>query len=165
MKIKKMKIQKNIRLGMAGLLIMQAVACSDSGNASETTKTAEEPNVQTEQTNSENTPSDIGVGPVKTVSIGEIDITLVNKGKEIFEAKCTACHKIEEKYIGPALKGVTQRRKPEWIMNMILNPTEMTQKDPVAKELLATYASPMANQNLTEEEARAVLEYFRNIDK
>jgi len=48
-------------------------------------------------------------------------------------------------------------------MNMILNPDEMVQKDPIAKALLAEYLSPMANQNLTEEQARAVLEYFRTL--
>jgi hypothetical protein len=48
-------------------------------------------------------------------------------------------------------------------MNMILNPEEMVNKDPIAKELLDRYLSPMADQNLTEEEARKVLEYFRTI--
>ena len=49
-------------------------------------------------------------------------------------------------------------------MNMILNPEEMVQKDPLAKELLIEFnGSPMANQNLTQEEARAVLEYFRTL--
>ena len=47
---------------------------------------------------------------------------------------------------------------------MILNPEEMTQKDPLAKELLIEFnGSPMANQGLTKEDARAVLEYFRTL--
>ncbi len=50
-------------------------------------------------------------------------------------------------------------------MNMILNPEEMVQKDPDAKALLIEYnGSPMANQSLTEEEARNILEYFRTLD-
>jgi hypothetical protein len=49
-------------------------------------------------------------------------------------------------------------------MNMILNPEEMTKNDPLAKALLIEFnGSPMANQNLTEEEARQVLEYFRTL--
>jgi hypothetical protein len=49
-------------------------------------------------------------------------------------------------------------------MNMILNPDQMVKEDPLAKKLLMEYnGSPMANQNLTEEEARAVVEYFRTI--
>lgn len=47
---------------------------------------------------------------------------------------------------------------------MIMNPMEMVQKDPIAKELLMEYnGTPMANQNLTQEETRAVLEYFRTL--
>ncbi|MGZ3803003.1 MAG: c-type cytochrome [Pseudobdellovibrionaceae bacterium] len=82
-------------------------------------------------------------------------------GKTLFESKCVACHKIETKYIGPALKGVTNRRRPEWIMNMILNPDEMIQKDETAKALIKIYLAPMANQSLKPDEARMVLEYFR----
>ena len=44
---------------------------------------------------------------------------------------------------------------------MILNPEEMVAKNPEAKKLLAEYLAPMANQNLTEKEARLILEYFR----
>jgi hypothetical protein len=40
----------------------------------------------------------------------------------------------------------------------------MVQKDPMAKKLLMEFnGSPMANQNLTEDDARAVLEYFRTL--
>ena len=50
-------------------------------------------------------------------------------------------------------------------MNMILNPEEMVEKDPVARELLTRYLAPMANQNLTREEARKILEFFRTLEK
>lgn len=103
-----------------------------------------------------------GIGPISSVSLGEIDVDLVAKGESEFKTKCTACHKISKRHIGPGLKGVTERRSPEWIMNMILNPEGMVQKDPIAKQLLVEYnGAPMANQNLTEDEARAILEYFR----
>ncbi len=105
-----------------------------------------------------------GIGPIKEVKLGPIDKALVEKGKKIFEEKCSACHKIEEKYVGPPIKGVTKRRTPEWIMNMILNPVEMTQKDSVAKQLLAEYLTQMTYQNVSEEDTRAILEYFRSID-
>ncbi|MGV6846206.1 MAG: c-type cytochrome [Lutibacter sp.] len=104
---------------------------------------------------------DKGVGPITSVTLGEIDEALAEKGHQIFKAKCTACHKIGKRYIGPALKGVTQRQSPEWIMNMILNPEKMIVENETAKELLKEFSAPMANQHLTEDEARAVLEYFR----
>ena len=86
----------------------------------------------------------------------------MSKGETVFKAKCTACHKISKKFVGPALKGLTQRRSPEWIMNMAMNPEEMIQKDPIAMQLLIDFnGAPMANQNISEDEARALLEYFR----
>lgn len=102
-----------------------------------------------------------GIGPVKNVELGPIDESLAKKGQEIFESKCAACHKMDQRYVGPPLKGITERRTPEWIMNMILNSVEMTQKDPIAKDLLAEYLTQMTFQNLSEDDARAVLEYFR----
>ena len=106
-----------------------------------------------------------GVGPVKSLTLGEVQSAMAAGGKSVFESKCSSCHKIDQRFVGPALQGVTLRRQPEWIMNMILNPNEMTQKDEVAKDLLGTYATQMANMSLTQEEARQVLEYFRSIDK
>lgn len=107
----------------------------------------------------------IGVGPItSTIELGELDQALADKGKEIFEGKCTACHKTDSKFIGPAPKGILDRRTPEWVMNMILNPDGMVKEDPTAKALLIEYnGSPMANQNLTKDEARSVLEYFRTL--
>jgi mono/diheme cytochrome c family protein len=109
--------------------------------------------------------SNKGIGPVTSLTIpAEIDQQLAAKGQEIFESMCSACHKPLKKFIGPAPKDILSRRTPEWVMNMILNPDEMTQKDPMAKQLLIeANGSPMANQNLTEEQARAVLEYFRTL--
>ena len=64
---------------------------------------------------------EIGIGPIDKVEISAtIDDEMVTKGKQIFETKCLSCHKINEKFVGPALIGVTKRRKPEWIMNQIL---------------------------------------------
>jgi cytochrome c len=107
-----------------------------------------------------------GIGPVKNLDLkDELVEVYVTRGENIFEAKCTACHKFEERYVGPPIKGVTERRTPEWIMNMILNPEEMGKKDPIANELLAEYMTQMTNQNITEDEARYLLEYFRHYDQ
>jgi cytochrome c551/c552 len=106
-----------------------------------------------------------GIGPVTSVELSaSVDQALADKGKAIYEAKCTACHKPTEKFIGPAPKGILERRSPEWVMNMILAPEKMVKEDPIAKKLLMEFnGSPMANQNLTQDEARAVLEYFRTL--
>lgn len=106
-----------------------------------------------------------GIGPAPSVSFGAINQTFVAEGAEIFKAKCSSCHKALKKYVGPAPLGLYDRRNPQWIMNMILDPEGMVANDPVAKELLKRYLAPMANQNLTEDEARKVMEYFRTLEK
>lgn len=109
--------------------------------------------------------SNKGVGPVQSVTLD----TTINKemaatGAQLYKEKCTSCHKPDKRYIGPAPKGIFERRTPEWVMNMILNPEEMVKKDTIAKLLLKEYdTSPMTNQYLTEVEARNILEYFRTL--
>ncbi len=109
--------------------------------------------------------TDKGIGPIKSVTLApEIDQALAAKGKETYDQMCMACHKPDKKFIGPAPKGILERRTPEWVMNMILNPEVMIKEDPLAKDLLQEFnGAPMANQHLTEEQARAVLEYFRTL--
>lgn len=104
-----------------------------------------------------------GIGPIKPFSLESMDDVLVTAGKEIFEVKCVACHKIDERLVGPPLQGVTDRRSPAFIMNMILNPDEMVKKHPEVKAMLATYYVPMTFQNVTEDEARSILEYLRTL--
>ncbi len=104
---------------------------------------------------------DIGIGPIKSIPLGVIDTVIAAKGKEAFKINCSACHKINKRYIGPAMLGITERRSPEWIMNMIMNPEVMLAENNVAKALLAEYLAPMANQNIKEVDARSILEYFR----
>lgn len=105
-----------------------------------------------------------GIGPISAFELGELDPEMAAKGQEVFEIKCSACHKVGERYIGPDMAGILDRRSPAYVMNMILNPEEMLQKHPEAKAMLAEYMTPMANQNLTEEEARAILEWLRTAD-
>ena len=106
-----------------------------------------------------------GIGPVRDVELGaSIDQSMAKTGKELFTNDCTACHRTDTKLIGPALKGVLDRRSPEWVMNMILNPQVMIKEDPIAKELLDKFnGAQMIDQNLAEEEARKIVEYFRTL--
>ncbi len=70
----------------------------------------------------------------------------------------------EQRMIGRAKKGVYERRSPEWVMNMMLNPNGMLKDDPIAKALLKEYNNAiMLNQNLTEDEARDLAEYLRTL--
>ena len=108
--------------------------------------------------------TNLGIGPVKSLEFGELDQAMADEGKKLYDAKCTACHNIKTKMIGPPQAGVLDRRTPEWVMNMIINPTEMIKKDPTARHLLKEFNNvPMTEQGVTEEEARKILEYFRTM--
>lgn len=94
-----------------------------------------------------------------------LDETMVKKGNDIYTLKCAACHKLDDsRIVGPGWKGVTSRRAPEWVMNMIVNVDMMLDKDPEAQKLLEQCLTRMPNQNMTEADARAVLEFMRKND-
>lgn len=106
-----------------------------------------------------------GVGRFTSVEVGPLDNALAAKGEAIFASKCAACHKTsDEKIVGPGLQDVTLRRTPEWIMNMITNPEEMTKKDPVAKALYEKHLVQMTFQNVSDDESRQILEFLRQND-
>jgi mono/diheme cytochrome c family protein len=89
----------------------------------------------------------------------------VASGKAIYDVKCQGCHKLsDERVVGPGWKGVTKKREPHWIMNMITNVDMMLEKDPEAQKLLEQCLVRMPNQNLSFDDARQVLEFMRNND-
>jgi len=117
---------------------------------------------------SEGVPVDMdneGVGPYKDITFdSDIDQEMASAGEAKFNAICTACHMAEKRMIGPALKGVYERRNPAWVMNMIIGPDKMLKEDPIAKALLKEYNNAiMLNQNLSEDETRQVAEYLRTL--
>jgi mono/diheme cytochrome c family protein len=107
-----------------------------------------------------NPATDKGVGPVTSLPLGPIDKAMAAKGKKLFAENCSACHKLQDEYIGPPLGDVASKTTPEFIMNMMLNTQEMLQKDPIAQHELAKYSSQMAD-NVNKEQARDILEYLR----
>ena len=101
------------------------------------------------------------IGPITSVDLGEIDPALVTEGEKLFNLRCTACHQLENALVGPPLKDILGTRSPVYVLNMILNPTEMLEQHPDAIVLLDEFAVPMADLGISETEARAILEYLR----
>ena len=103
-----------------------------------------------------------GIGEVKEVSLNNpLKPGMVEKGKAVYEMKCAACHKLsDQRVVGPGWEKITDRRKPEWIMNMTLNAEVMLEEDPAARELLKECLVRMPNQNLSKDDARNVLEFM-----
>ncbi len=46
-------------------------------------------------------------------------------GKAIFNSNCTACHKLDAKVTGPALRGIAQTREKSWLVKWIKNSSEL----------------------------------------
>jgi mono/diheme cytochrome c family protein len=103
-------------------------------------------------------------GMVVSVELAPIDNTLADAGKKEFNKQCVTCHKMDKRLIGPPLDGITVRRTPEWIMNMMLYTGRMLREDPVAIELLKEYKIQMTQANVKPQKARAILEYLRQND-
>lgn len=104
---------------------------------------------------------DKGIGMIKEMKLKEIDQNMVTEGKALFQKKCSTCHRLDEQLIGSALRGITKRRTPEWIMNMMLNPDGMIKENKEARELFEKMKVRMSPQNMNEDEARKILEYLR----
>nr|WP_315396565.1 cytochrome c [uncultured Sphingobacterium sp.] len=105
-----------------------------------------------------------GIGSITSFEHKPFDQKLADEGNKLFIVKCTMCHEIKEDKIGPALYGVTKKRTPEWMMNMILNPDKMLAEDPDAQLLSKSYVGTMTALGLQTQEAVAILEYLRQED-
>jgi cytochrome c len=119
------------------------------------------------------TPADLIAQQPKTygTEVKSVEITKplkgdwVTTGKSIYEMKCLACHKLTaDRLVGPGWAGITRRRQPIWIMNMITNVDMMLEKDAEAQKLLEMCLVRMPNQNVTVDEARKLLEFMRHND-
>ena len=107
-----------------------------------------------------------GEGKFHDVELSDkLDATMAEKGQKIAELKCESCHKMtDERLVGPGWHGVTSRHKPAWIMNFMTNTDAMIDKDPKAQAMLEICMVRMPNQNLSDEDARDILEFMRKND-
>jgi len=107
-----------------------------------------------------------GEGKFTKVEIAAaINDAMAETGSKVYSVKCQSCHKLtDEKLVGPGWKGVTSRYSAEWIMNFITNTDEMLNKDPKAQAQLEICLVRMPNQNLSDDDARALYEFQRKND-
>jgi mono/diheme cytochrome c family protein len=58
------------------------------------------------------------------------------KGKALFNSNCAACHKLDSKATGPALRGVAEKHDMAWVYKWVHNSSEVIKSgDPVAVKL------------------------------
>jgi mono/diheme cytochrome c family protein len=130
--------------------LVLAVGCGGDSDGEPATETEAAPAVSPE-----------GTAPVPP---GDVDAELAAQGEQIFQSRgCNACHSIGGgRLVGPDLQGVSQRREEGWILAMITKPDSMLQADETARELFNEYMTPMANQNISDDEAGALYEFLRS---
>ena len=144
---------QNMKLEILGMAILTTILLTSCGgnNKDDHSSSASNNEIKQEAKTEQvvDPMKDKGVSPVESIYIGPLDRSLADEGHTIFKAKCTACHKIGKRFIGLDLTGLTNKQAPEWIMNMILNPEVMVKENVTAKDLLAEYMAPIANQNFS----------------
>ncbi len=107
-----------------------------------------------------------GEGKFKDVQVAAtVDAAMAANGEKVYSVKCGSCHKLtDEKLVGPGWKGVTSRYAAPWIMNFVTNTDAMLDKDPKAQAQLEICLVRMPNQNIADEDARAIYEFMRKND-
>ena len=148
------------------ILFIVAMAISCGGGKTDSTPTTP---ASTEDKAANGNPSydpHRGEGKFTKVDVAAtLDAAMAETGNKVYNVKCQSCHKLtDEKLVGPGWKGVTSRHSAEWIMNFITNTDEMLNKDPKAQAQLEICLVRMPNQNLSDDDARAIYEFQRRND-
>ena len=151
-------MKRSIFFITSSLVIFSFLGCN-SGKQSDNTSS-------TTTTKKDSVAPDKGIGKFTNIRLTHpLDDSMVIRGNAIFDSRCLSCHKLtDEKLVGPGWKNVTTRRTPEWIMNFITNTNVMLDSDLVAQQLVVTCVTRMPNQNLSDDQARAILEFMRKND-
>jgi cytochrome c551/c552 len=155
------------QLIISAFFIAFLAAC---GGNEEKATTPDNPNPLTEEGKTpEGNPSydpKRGEGKFKDVQVdATLNKQMAEGGKAVYELKCSSCHKLtDERLVGPGWKGVTERRKADWVMNFVTNTEPMLDKDPELQAQLEICLVRMPNQNLSDDDARHVYEFMRMND-
>ncbi|SIO16747.1 c-type cytochrome [Algoriphagus halophilus] len=92
----------------------------------------------------------------------------VAAGKAVFNANCKTCHKLDQKLVGPALRGVSDRREIPWIKSFIKNSQALIASgDKTANDLYKEFnntAMP-AHEFLSDDDLNNLLSYIEFGDK
>lgn len=159
---------KTISLILSGFCLAALIACGGGKEAEPKQSPSMASQSKAEAPKPEAYDPKRGEGKYTAENVGvteKLDAAMAEKGEKLSNVKCASCHKMnEEKLVGPGWKGVTTRRTPEWIMNFITDPDPMIEKDPEVQAMLEICLVRMPNQNLTDDEARQILEFMRKND-
>lgn len=155
---------KKLLMLLFGAILFAACGGGGQDNNGETSKTSETAS-QSDNANPSYDPKR-GEGKYTDVQVAaNLDAALATSGEKVYGVKCGSCHKLsDEKLVGPGWKDVTNRRTAAWILNFITNTDDMLNKDPEAQAQLEICLVRMPNQNLSDDEAKALYEFMRKND-
>ena len=85
------------------------------------------------------------------------------EGEQLFKTMCKACHHLEMRLVGPALKDVDQRHSEDWLIKFIKSSQSVIASgDQTAIDLFNTYNKvPMPDQDLSDDQIRSILAYIK----
>lgn len=140
--------------------------CAGEGNSDASGTSGQPAAGETKASGTDTYDPNRGEGKFTDVKVGDrLDGAMAGRGEKIADLKCISCHKLtDEKLVGPGWAGVTKRHKPEWIMNFMTNTDAMIDKDPKVQAMLEICMVRMPNQNLSDSDARDILEFLRKND-
>lgn len=91
------------------------------------------------------------------------------EGKKLYEANnCGSCHALDKKVVGPALRGVTERRSEEWLIKWVRNNEAFRKSgDADANALFKEYGGAAMNifENISPDQVKHILEYIKTAPK
>lgn len=88
------------------------------------------------------------------------------QGKTLFNQRCAACHKLEQKLIGPPLARISERRTEEWFVKFVSNSQALIQSgDPQAVAIYKEYNQQVMPPfpDLSDADIKAIWTYLNGI--
>ncbi len=97
----------------------------------------------------------------------EVDPVAAKAGAQLYAERCAVCHSppAGAPRMAPDLAGVTNRRSDEWLTNWLNDTARMQTSDPVGRQLLDQWKTPMPPPNLTPEQSQQLIAHFHMNDK
>ena len=109
----------------------------------------------------------------KTISVGMMllfAVTMshaqdVKEGQALFKSKCTSCHAVQKKLVGPALAGMSERHSEEWLVKWIHNSQALIASgDATAIALFEEYNKSVMTSftDLSEDQIKNIIAYVKD---
>ena len=92
----------------------------------------------------------------------------ISAGKTVFNANCKQCHKLDQKSVGPALRGISDRRPVDWAKSFIKNSQAVIASgDAYATALYKEYNNTVmpSHEFLSDDDLNNLLAYIEYGDK